>query len=75
MGCDGCQDAWVYPCAGAVIVGSVDGNRIWGKELKGVTLTHAEVDSMKAVVVHLLRLVHVRICGWARCGAIWSDRL
>ena len=23
---------------GAVIVGSVDGNRIWGKELKGITL-------------------------------------
>ncbi|XP_062523342.1 WD repeat-containing protein 35-like [Corticium candelabrum] len=27
---------------GAVIVGSVDGNRIWGKELKGINLTHAE---------------------------------
>ena len=24
---------------GAVIVGSVDGNRIWGKEIKNVTLT------------------------------------
>lgn len=24
---------------GAVIVGSVDGNRIWGKELKGVLLS------------------------------------
>lgn len=23
---------------GAIIVGSVDGNRIWGKELKGVSL-------------------------------------
>ncbi|XP_067008662.1 WD repeat-containing protein 35 [Anabrus simplex] len=27
---------------GAVIVGSVDGNRIWGKELKGVTLSGVE---------------------------------
>ncbi|XP_069691691.1 WD repeat-containing protein 35 isoform X2 [Periplaneta americana] len=27
---------------GAVIVGSVDGNRIWGKELKGSTLTGVE---------------------------------
>lgn len=25
--------------SGAVIVGSVDGNRIWGKELKGVLLS------------------------------------
>ncbi len=28
--------------AGAVIVGSVDGTRIWGKELKGVVLTHVQ---------------------------------
>ncbi|XP_050408389.2 WD repeat-containing protein 35 [Patella vulgata] len=27
---------------GAVIVGSVDGNRIWGKELKGLQLAHVE---------------------------------
>ncbi|XP_070533961.1 WD repeat-containing protein 35-like isoform X2 [Ptychodera flava] len=27
---------------GAVIVGSVDGNRIWGKELKGMQLCHVE---------------------------------
>jgi len=27
---------------GAVIVGSVDGNRIWGKELKGLQLTNVE---------------------------------
>lgn len=27
---------------GAVIVGSVDGNRIWGKELKGQHLTGVE---------------------------------
>lgn len=28
---------------GAVIVGSVDGNRIWGKELKGIQLAYVEV--------------------------------
>jgi hypothetical protein len=28
---------------GAVIVGSVDGNRIWGKELRGGPLTAVEV--------------------------------
>ena len=27
---------------GAVIVGSVDGNRIWGKELRGMQLTHVQ---------------------------------
>ncbi len=27
---------------GAVIVGAVDGNRIWGKELKGMILTHVQ---------------------------------
>ena len=30
-------------CAGAVIVGSVDGSRLWGKDIKGVQLTHVEV--------------------------------
>lgn len=29
---------------GAVILGSVDGNRIWGKELKNLTLTHVAVS-------------------------------
>ena len=29
---------------GAVILGSVDGNRIWGKELKNVQLSHVEVN-------------------------------
>lgn len=27
---------------GAVIVGAVDGNRIWGKELRGLILTHVQ---------------------------------
>lgn len=31
---------------GAVIVGSVDGNRIWGKDLKGCTLAAVEVLDM-----------------------------
>lgn len=30
--------------SGAVIVGSVDGNRIWGKELKGQQLAHVTVS-------------------------------
>ena len=40
---------------GAVIVGSVDGNRIWGKDLKGCTLASVEVrnamisDSFKSL--------------------------
>ena len=28
---------------GAVIMGSVDGNRIWGRELKGIQLSKVEV--------------------------------
>ncbi|KAJ3140913.1 WD repeat-containing protein 35 [Physocladia obscura] len=32
----------VKPFTGAVIVGSVDGNRIWGKELKQTALTHVQ---------------------------------
>ncbi|TRY60156.1 hypothetical protein DNTS_003730 [Danionella cerebrum] len=36
---DGLKICIVYE-DGAVIVGSVDGNRIWGKELKGTTLAH-----------------------------------
>ena len=39
---DGQKICIVY-ADGAVIVGSVDGNRIWGKELKGLSLTHVEV--------------------------------
>lgn len=38
---DGQKICIVY-ADGAVIVGSVDGNRIWGKELKGLSLTHVE---------------------------------
>lgn len=38
---------------GAIIVGSVDGNRLWGKELKGVSLQLAEVrghtDSQESI--------------------------
>ncbi len=38
---DGLKICIVYE-DGAVIVGSVDGNRIWGKELKGLQLSHVE---------------------------------
>ena len=36
---------------GAVIVGSVDGNRIWGKELKGVALTHVQWSPDSKVIL------------------------
>jgi len=32
---------------GAIIMGSVDGNRIWGKELKGMLLSKVEVYKKK----------------------------
>ncbi len=33
----------MYLCVvGAVIVGGVDGNRLWGKEIKGMTLTNVQ---------------------------------
>ena len=31
-----------FKISGAVIVGSVDGNRIWGKEIKGMVLTQVQ---------------------------------
>ncbi|KAL5015358.1 hypothetical protein ScPMuIL_009628 [Solemya velum] len=40
--CDGQKICIVYE-DGAVIVGSVDGNRIWGKELRGSQLAYVEV--------------------------------
>ena len=39
---------------GAVIVGSVDGNRIWGKELKGIQLAHVEVFGESAIFLRLI---------------------
>ncbi|KAA0197686.1 hypothetical protein HAZT_HAZT001209 [Hyalella azteca] len=46
---------------GAVIVGSVDGNRIWGKELKGQQLTGVEwsPDSNLLLFSHLNGEIHV----------------
>ena len=35
---------------GGIIVGSVDGNRVWGRELKQ-TLTHVEVCTWKYILV------------------------
>lgn len=57
---DGQQICIVYE-DGAIIVGSVDGNRIWGKELKNVSLTGVQWNpdgrlllfSMKNGEVHL----------------------
>ena len=36
---------------GAVIVGGVDGNRIWGKELKGLVLTHVQWSPDSKVIL------------------------
>lgn len=33
----------MYALLGAVIMGSVDGNRIWGKEMKNLQLSKVEV--------------------------------
>ena len=35
---------------GAVIVGSVDGNRIWGKELKNVTLAGKKILFLQVLI-------------------------
>ena len=35
--------SWITMIVGCVIVGSVDGNRIWGKELRGQQLAHVVV--------------------------------
>ena len=50
-----CSQAFVYPyldvreslhcTSGAVIVGSVEGNRIWGEQLKGLSLYKITVSS------------------------------
>ena len=42
-------------CLGAVIVGSVDGNRIWGKELKGLILTGVQWSPDGKYLVFSLR--------------------
>ena len=46
---------------GAVIVGSVDGNRIWGKELKDVTLAFVEWSSDGKIILFGLASGEVRI--------------
>lgn len=38
--------------SGAVIVGSLDGNRIWGKELKGLQLAAVEVSKWWQLCAH-----------------------
>ena len=44
---------------GAVIVGSVDGNRIWGKEIKNVTLAGLVVHSY--IHLFILPINHLSI--------------
>ncbi|KAG1701662.1 WD repeat-containing protein 35 [Nymphon striatum] len=43
---------------GAVIVGSVDGNRIWGKELKGVQLSNVEMEDF-CCLDYIMEKVHI----------------
>nr|CAD7457308.1 unnamed protein product [Timema tahoe] len=46
---------------GAVIVGSVDGNRIWGKELKGTTLTGVEWSPDGKMLLFSMRTGEIHI--------------
>lgn len=46
---------------GAVIVGSVDGNRIWGKELKGVALTGVQWSPDSRLLLFSLRNGEVHV--------------
>ncbi|KAJ9582947.1 hypothetical protein L9F63_022708, partial [Diploptera punctata] len=46
---------------GAVIVGSVDGNRIWGKELKGSTLTGVEWSPDGKMLLFSLRSGEIHV--------------
>lgn len=39
---------YLHGTAGCVIVGSVDGNRIWGKELRGQQLAHVVVSFQRS---------------------------
>ncbi len=36
---------------GAVILGSVDGNRVWGKDLRGMQLTHVQWSPDSKVIL------------------------
>lgn len=47
--------------AGAVIVGSVDGNRIWGKELKGQHLMGVEWSPDSALLLFSLHNGEVHV--------------
>lgn len=51
---DGQQICIVYE-DGAIIVGSVDGNRIWGKELKNVALTGVQWSPDSRLLLFSLR--------------------
>lgn len=47
--------------AGAVIMGSVDGNRIWGKELKGTALTDVEFSPDGQLLLFSLKSGEVHV--------------
>ena len=47
----GCDDAVCVVHTGAVIVGTVQGGRIWGKELKGLALTHVQWSPDSKVIL------------------------
>ena len=46
-----CDDVACVVCIGAVIVGTVQGGRIWGKELKGLALTHVQWSPDSKVIL------------------------
>ena len=71
---------------GAVIVGSVDGNRIWGKELRGTQLAFVEVASsillfsnmkqIKLAFFHALTLVTcLAMNEWLNFAELFSPAL
>lgn len=57
---DGQQICIVYE-DGAIIVGSVDGNRIWGKELKNVALTGVKWSPDSRLLLFSLRSGEVHL--------------
>lgn len=60
-----CMFSYVYyfcmHLLGAVIVGSVDGNRIWGKELKGVALSGVQWSPDSRLLLFSLRNGEVHV--------------
>jgi len=63
---------------GAVIVGTVDGNRVWGKDLKNMQLSNVVVSNLQSAYIaplcvcalYLGRGIHSSIL--IRCKMIWK---